>query len=95
MIVEFTAPLKVWSGPAAWFFVALPQAEAGMIRMAVPRRGFGSVRVKARIGEARWTTSIFPDTKAGTYLLPVKAAIRKAERLSDGDPVTVELLIDA
>ena len=95
MIVEFTAPLKVWSGPAAWFFLPLPQAEAGMIRLAVPRRGFGSVRVRARIGGSRWATSIFPDTKAGTYLLPVKAAIRKAEGLSDGDPVRVELLIDA
>lgn len=95
MIVEFTAPLKVWSGPAAWFFVSLPQAEGGMIRLAVPRRGFGSVRVKARIGGSRWDTSIFPDSKADTYLLPVKASIRKAEGLYDGDPVTVELLIDA
>ena len=95
MIVEFTAPLKVWSGPAAWFFVSLPQAEAGMIRLSVPRRGFGSVRVKARIGGSRWDTSIFPDSKADTYLLPVKASIRKAEGLYDGDPVPVELLIDA
>ncbi|MFY8112695.1 MAG: DUF1905 domain-containing protein [Rhabdaerophilum sp.] len=95
MIVEFTAPLKVWSGPAAWFFVSLPQAEAGMIRLAVPRRGFGSVRVKARIGGSRWDTSIFPDSKADTYLLPVKASIRKAEGLYDGDTLTVELLIDA
>ena len=95
MIVEFTAPLKVWSGPAAWFFVSLPQAEAGMIRLAVPRRGCGSVRVKARLGGSRWDPSIFPDSKADTYLLPVKASIRKAEGLYDGDPVTVELLIDA
>ena len=95
MIVEFTAPLKVWSGPAAWFFVTLPQAESAIIRLAVPRRGFGSVRVRAQIGASCWATSIFPDSKAGTYLLPVKASIRKAEKLSDGDSLTVCLSIDA
>lgn len=95
MLVEFTAPLRVWQGPAAWFFITLPVAESGMIRLAAPRRGFGSVRVAACIGGSRWTTSIFPDSKSGTFLLPVKAAIRKAEGLAQGDLVAVELSIDA
>jgi Domain of unknown function (DUF1905) len=59
-----------------------------------PRRGFGSVRVQVRIGGSRWKTSIFPDSKLGCYVLPVKKAIRKAEAIEEGDvaKVTVELI---
>ena len=41
-----------------------------------------------------WTTSIFQDTAHGTYVLPIKRAIRKAEALDAGDiaTMTVELI---
>ena len=95
MQIEFTAPLWLWTGKGAWHFMTVPVDHAGLIRMAVPRRaGFGSVRVKARIGDTSWSTSIFPDSKAGTYLLPVKADVRKAEALSPGDTITVTLSLD-
>ncbi|OYU46940.1 MAG: hypothetical protein CFE31_19050 [Rhizobiales bacterium PAR1] len=94
MVFTFTAPLWLWNGKGAWHFVTLPQDESSIIRMAVPRRGWGSVRVKARVGEAVWSTSIFPDSKAGAYLLPVKAEIRNAEGLAVGEPVTVTLSLD-
>ncbi|WP_239133896.1 DUF1905 domain-containing protein [Rugosimonospora africana] len=55
--------------------------------------GWGVIPVTARIGETRWTTSLFP--KDGRYLVPVKAAVRKAERLDEGDAVTVRLAIGA
>ncbi|BCB83569.1 hypothetical protein Psuf_008820 [Phytohabitans suffuscus] len=59
-----------------------------------PRRGFGSVRVRVRVGASSWTTSIFPDAGRGAYVLPVKRAVRTAESLAEGDTasVTVELL---
>ena len=94
MIVEFTAPLWLWSGKGAWHFVTLPRDEAAVIRVAVPRRGFGSVRVSACIGETRWSTSIFPDQKSGSYLLPVKAEVRRRQAISPGDGVAVRLSID-
>jgi hypothetical protein len=61
---------------------------------AGPRRGFGSVRVRVRVGTSTWTTSIFPDSGRGTYVLPIKRAVRKAEALDVGDvaSVTVELI---
>jgi hypothetical protein len=40
-----------------------------------------------------WTTSLFP--KDGRYLVPVKAWVRKAERLELGDTVTVRLAVHA
>ena len=53
-------------------------------------RGFGSLRVSATIGDTRWQTSVFPSRKEG-WTLPVKAAVRKAEDLSEGDEVALTL----
>ncbi|KAF0227085.1 MAG: hypothetical protein FD175_2847 [Beijerinckiaceae bacterium] len=94
MVVDFTAPLWLWNGKGAWYFVTLPVDQSQIIKMAVPRRGWGSVRVKARIGGTSWATSIFPDSKSGAYLLPVKADVRKAEGLDPGDTVEVSVSVD-
>jgi hypothetical protein len=56
-----------------------------------PPRGFGSVRVRATVGGTTWTTSVFPDSTRGAYVLPVKKAVRRAEGLDEGDPADVVL----
>ncbi len=43
--------------------------------------GWGRMKVTVKIGESVWKTSVWLDTKNDTYLLPVKAAIRKKEKL--------------
>ena len=91
----FTAELWDAKSTGAWVFVSLPEdlsdAIAGVPRP--PRPGFGSLRVEAKIGATTWATSIFPDSKRGCYVLPVKKAVRIAEGVEIGDPVevTVEL----
>jgi len=83
---DFEAALFEWSGNAAWHFVAVPEPISDEIaaRMEGFTRGFGSVRVQVRIGGTEWATSVFPDSKMGVYLLPVKKAVRTAENLSAG-----------
>jgi hypothetical protein len=79
---------------ASWYFLTLPRKVADEIRLvdAGPaRRGFGSLRVQATIGGTTWSTSIFPSAKDNTYLLPVKAQVRKAEALSVGKMVALQL----
>ena len=51
------------------------------------------IRVKAAIGKSTWSTSVFPDAKSGSFLLPIKADIRKAEKLADGSAAKVTLSI--
>ncbi len=98
VIVEFEAPLWRWDARRddSWTFVSLPADASEEIRELVvqPRRGFGSLRVRVRIGDTSWTTSIFPDSKQECYVLPVKKAVRRAEQLDAGDTatVTVEVL---
>lgn len=89
----FTAELWRTRGEAAWYFVTLPPGDADLIAdMVEPGvRGFGSVRVEVSVGTTTWRTSIFPDSKSGSFVLPVKKAVRVAERLDDGEPVDVRL----
>lgn len=54
------------------------------------RRGWGALRVEARIGTARWRTSIFPGD-GESWLLPVKRAVREAEALREGQDTMVEI----
>ena len=55
--------------------------------------GFGSVPVIVMIGKTRWKTSIFPDKRSGTYLLPIKAEVRKKENIMSEDIVSVTVQI--
>lgn len=100
--VVFCGPLWCWTGgkSASWYFLTIDGAAAGQIaghalmrRLELGRaRGFGSVRVMARIGGSVWRTSLFPEGE-GCWMLPIKATIRKAENLAEADPVTCELTL--
>ena len=59
------------------------------------RGGFGSVKVEVAIGEVRWTTSLFPDSRTGGYVLPLKADIRRRAGIAAGDEATVPLKLAA
>jgi hypothetical protein len=98
MHVDFEAELWIWDARPGenWTFVSLPVEASDDIRdlAGTERRGFGSVRVRARVGTTIWQTSIFPDGKRGAYVLPIKSAVRKAQSLAPGDTaaVSVELI---
>ena len=97
MSYQFEADLWRWDARQAdsWTFVSLPTDLADEINdVAGPiSRGFGSLRVDVTIGETTWRTSIFPDAKRGTYVLPLKRAVRSAENLKTGDTARVRLAL--
>jgi hypothetical protein len=90
---------KLWrwkGGKGSWFFITLPAGVSREIRLvdAGPRRvGFGSLRVEATVGDSTWQTSIFPSAGLKAYILPVKAAVRKAERMAEGMSVNVQVVV--
>ena len=88
---EFDAEVWLYEGDAAWHFITLPADVSDQIdeRTTGQRRGFGSIRVRVTIGATTWSTSIFPDSKRGAFLLPVKAEVRRREGLSAGSHATV------
>ena len=93
---EYTFKSKVWewAGPSAWHFVTVPENESKNIRVLFGehKRGFGSLKVQVVIGSSTWKTSIFPEKK-GTYLLPIKAEVRKKEKISNGSIVNLHVTI--
>ena len=94
--LEFSAELFPWSAKESdnWVFVRLPTDEADAIKeMVTVKRGFGSVPVGVRCGTTEWRTSIFPDSKSGSYVLPIKKAVRKAETIDIGDTASFELTV--
>jgi hypothetical protein len=95
-VFEFAAPVWLHSG-GSWHFLTVPEDVSDDIRDLTEGRrgGFGSVRVAVTIGRTRWRTSVFPVAADGTFVLPVKKAVRAAEDLEDGDPAKVRLeLVD-
>lgn len=97
--ITHTGPLWRWTGGTngTWHFLTIdgPAGEALsgtalMRRMEGLSRGFGSLKVRARVGDTIFATSVFPSKTSG-WVLPIKAAVRRAEDLAEGDAVTVTL----
>jgi len=91
MHIEFESRIWYWRGPAPWFFVTVPDKQCDDLRAisGFVTYGWGMIPAKVRIGKTEWTTSLFP--KDGSYIVPIKASVRKAENLEEGDKVTVQL----
>ncbi len=89
----FEASVIYWRGPSPFFFAPLPTLQTARIReiLRAVTYGWGMVPVEARIGEASFTTSLFP--KDETYLLPIKAAVRRQTDITAGDKIRIDLII--
>lgn len=94
MDLEFSGEIWFWRGPAPWHFITVPDEECGALEAtaSLVSYGWGMIPVTALIGATEWTTSLFP--KDGSYVVPVKVAVQRAERLKLGDMVTIRLVVD-
>lgn len=90
---DIEAPLWLWSAQSSWHFVTVPPEVSEDVAdlTAGLRHGFGSVRVEVTVGRTSWRTSIFPDSTAGAFVLPVKKSVRVAEGLAVGDVVRARI----
>jgi Domain of unknown function (DUF1905) len=83
--IEYKFTAKPWRYPgyAGWYFVSLPYELGKEIRdtLKFEEKGWGRLKAKAKIGNSEWDTAIWFDTKMNTYLLPLKAGIRKMENI--------------
>ena len=91
MNIEFNGKIWFWRGPAPWFFVTVPEEQSRDLKAisGLVTYGWGVIPVHVRIGVTEWQTSLFP--KDGRYLVPIKASVREAENLEEGDTVTLRL----
>ncbi|WP_229955888.1 DUF1905 domain-containing protein [Parasphingorhabdus litoris] len=93
-----TNELWTWTSEnrrGSYHFLSVPddvgeeiQAHATVTRLELglpTKRGWGAVKVEAKIGETVWQTSIFPGIDENAYVLPVKASVRKTEGIVVGN----------
>jgi len=97
---SFVGECWLWqSTGTAWHFISLPQDKSEEIKffdenLHEKRRGWGAVRVLVTIGNTSWETLIFPSSKQEAYILPIKADVRKKEKIAVGDSIKVKLKIN-
>jgi hypothetical protein len=93
MDFEFDGEIWFWRGPAPWYFVTVPDDHSRDIKAisGAVTYGWGVIPVQAQIGRTTFKTSLLP--KDGLYLVPIKASVRQAERIDEGDTVTVRLRV--
>jgi hypothetical protein len=93
MKFEFDAEVIYWRGPAPFFYAPVPQDQADEIRKAAKlvSYGWGVIPVEVTVSSVTFTTSLFP--KDGTYLVPLKDAVRKPTGITAGDTIHVEMVL--
>lgn len=92
---DFSAELWQHPSEGGWHFISLPLSLAQEIRenLAWQEEGWGRMKVTARIGSLQWETAIWYDRKHQTYLLPIKAEVRKKAKVKGGETLSIQLLI--
>ena len=97
MRIKVTTIVWLYPGMAGnWHFASLDKESVEKVKKfqkGKPRLGWGSVPVQVILGKTKWRTSIFPDSKSGTYILPLKAQVRKKEHIHEGDAVTFSCVL--
>ncbi len=93
MMLSFSAPVIYWRGPAPFHYARLPPQPAAEIARVkrVASYGWGAIPVTATIDGVSFTTSLFP--RDGTYLLPLKAAVRHELGVTVDDVIEVAMTI--
>ncbi|MFN4112527.1 MAG: DUF1905 domain-containing protein [Sphingomonadaceae bacterium] len=110
--LSITAPLARWQGErGTYHLLVITGAPAEALAMHARlrrleyggRRGFGSIKVMARIGGTTWSSSVFPQNKSPRssseavahhkceWILLVSRNVMRAEDIAAGDAVTVHL----
>ena len=91
MNIEFNGKIWYWRGPAPFYFVTVPEKQCHDLKdmSESVTYGWGMIPATVRVGKTEWKTSLFP--KDGRYIVPIKASVRKAENLEEGDIVTIRL----
>lgn len=91
--VEFTGEVWHWRGPSPFYFITVPVEECTILKeeWTFASYGWGMIPVTASIGRTVWDTSLF--SKDGSYVVPLKDAVRGAEELDEGDVAHVQLTL--
>jgi len=92
--LTFESEVIYWRGPAPFYFLRIPNADAQAIDQIAKQAtyGWGVIPCDVTIGKVDFYTALFP--KDGSYLLPLKKAVREPLKIELGDIVLAEIRIN-
>lgn len=94
MTLEFTGEIIEWRGPAPFLFVRTPDSVTEEIK-GISRQvtyGWGCLPATLTVGKTTVKTALFP--REGAYMVPIKVAVQKRERVGLGDEVRLILVFE-
>jgi hypothetical protein len=93
LTISFTSELIYWRGPSPFYFFRVPEKEAAAIAKIASEvtYGWGVIPADITIKDEVFYTALFP--KDGSYLVPLKKAIREKLKIELGDRVKIKIAI--
>ena len=93
MKLKFQGAMITWRGPSPFYFVPVPEGPSKKIKVMAAQLtyGWGVIPVVGKIGKTEFSTALIP--KDGLYYLPIKNAVRFAEKLEVGTEVSVSIAL--
>jgi hypothetical protein len=91
--IKFQGSMIEWRGPSPFYFVPIPEGSSKKVKAMAAQLtyGWGVIPVLGQIGKTDFSTALIP--KDGLYYLPIKNAVRFAEKLEVGSEVTVSITL--
>lgn len=92
MTIEFTGEIVEWRGPAPFLFVRTPDWVTEEIKSVSSQvtYGWGCLPAALSVGKTTVKTALFP--REGAYMVPIKMALQKRERVGLGDEIALTLV---
>jgi len=93
VVTKFKGAIIEWRGPSPFYFVPVPDVPSKKIKAMAAQLtyGWGVIPVLGKIGTTEFSTALIP--KDGLYYLPIKNAVRFAEKLEVGAEVSVSISV--
>ncbi|WP_061249626.1 DUF1905 domain-containing protein [Leptospira alstonii] len=93
--IHFQAAVWIYPGKGGWHFLTLPSTTSKEVRSLFDKTpgSWGTIPVLAEIGATRWKTSIFPEKNSTKFVLPLKADVRKREKITVDQKIRASITI--
>ncbi len=95
--LQYSLTSQVWLYPglSGWHFISIPKEQGGKIREKYRHlhKGWSSLPIEIYLGKTRWNTSMFWSKDAQSYILPLKAEVRRKEEIMVNDTVKYTIKI--
>ncbi|BAP37651.1 DUF1905 domain-containing protein [Acinetobacter guillouiae] len=91
---QIESTVQQYLGVGGWHYALISKLQSEEIKKYIhQKRSWGAVPITVTLGKSIWKTSIFPDKQSEGYLLPLKAEIRKKEKIYSGDHISFSILL--